>query len=147
MTGGNQHDVTQLLPMIEAILPVRAGGPGSGPCRCWPTGPATTTSTVHWCGPGIEPVIARRAAAHGSGRGRYRGVAGRAIALLQKFRQLRIRWEIGDDIHEAFLSLGCATICWRRLKFHSLCWGRLSVAGLVRAGDRYGKGSSCRIRR
>jgi hypothetical protein len=84
--------------------------------------PATTTSTAHWCGPGIEPVIARRADADGSGRGRYRGVAGRAIALLQKFRQLRIHWEIGDDIHEAFLRLGCATICWRRLKFHSLCW-------------------------
>ncbi|MGQ4335173.1 IS5/IS1182 family transposase, partial [Streptomyces hayashii] len=28
----------------------------------------------------------------------------------------RIRWEIRDDIHEAFLTLGCALICWRRLK-------------------------------
>jgi len=27
------------------------------------------------------------------------------------FRRLRIRWEIRDDIHEAFLSLGCAIIC------------------------------------
>jgi hypothetical protein len=25
------------------------------------------------------------------------------------------RWEIRDDIHEAFLTLGCAIICWRRL--------------------------------
>src|SRR5947207_11423398 len=31
------------------------------------------------------------------------------------FRRLRIRWEIRDDIHEAFLRLGCAIICLRRL--------------------------------
>jgi hypothetical protein len=30
-------------------------------------------------------------------------------------RRLRIRWEIRDDIHEAFLALGCASICYRRL--------------------------------
>ncbi|MFJ8777634.1 hypothetical protein ACIRGH_00005, partial [Streptomyces sp. NPDC102476] len=30
-------------------------------------------------------------------------------------RRLRIHWEIRDDIHEAFLTLGCALICWRRL--------------------------------
>ncbi len=44
-----------------------------------------------------------------------------AIALRYWFRQLRIRWEIRDDIHEAFLALGCAIICWRRLKIHALC--------------------------
>ncbi|MFE7330996.1 hypothetical protein ACFU8W_39965 [Streptomyces sp. NPDC057565] len=33
-----------------------------------------------------------------------------------KYRRLRIRWEIRDDIHEAFLILGCALICWRRVK-------------------------------
>jgi hypothetical protein len=38
-----------------------------------------------------------------------------SIALLHWFRRLRIRWEIRDDIHEAFLSLACAIICWRRL--------------------------------
>ena len=76
LTGGNRHDVTQLLPLIEAIPPVR---------------------------------------------GRYRWVVEQAIALLHWFRRLRIRWEIRDDIHEAFLSLGCAIICWRRLKIHSLC--------------------------
>ncbi|RKF22935.1 IS5/IS1182 family transposase, partial [Micromonospora globbae] len=37
-------------------------------------------------------------------------------ALLHWFRRLRIRWEIRDDIHEAFLTLACAIICWRRLQ-------------------------------
>jgi transposase len=39
-----------------------------------------------------------------------------AIALPHWFRRPRIRWEIRDDIHEALLTLGCAVICWRRLR-------------------------------
>jgi hypothetical protein len=42
-------------------------------------------------------------------------------ALLHWFRRLRIRWEIRDDIHEAFLSLACGIICWRRLAKLQLC--------------------------
>ena len=33
-----------------------------------------------------------------------------SFALLHWFRRLRIRWEIRDDIHEAFLSLACGII-------------------------------------
>jgi hypothetical protein len=45
----------------------------------------------------------------------HRWVIEQSIALLHWFRRLRTRWEIRDDIHEAFLSLACAIICWRRL--------------------------------
>jgi transposase len=55
---------------------------------------------------GITPVIARRGTEHGSGLGVYRWVVEAAFALLHWFRRLRIRWEIRDDIHEAFLTLG-----------------------------------------
>jgi transposase len=58
----------------------------------------------------ITPHIARRGTEHGSGLGRYRWVVEAAFALLHWFRRLRIRWEIRDDIHEAFLTLGCAII-------------------------------------
>jgi len=64
---------------------------------------------------GVKPVIARRGTEHGSGLGTQRWVVERAFAHLHWFRRLRIRWEIRDDIHEAFLTLGCALICWRRL--------------------------------
>ena len=64
----------------------------------------------------IIPRIARRATEHGSGLGVYRWVAEGAVALLHWFRRLRIRWEIRDDIHQAFVTLGCAIICWRRLR-------------------------------
>lgn len=36
--------------------------------------------------------------------------------LLRWFRHLRIRWKHRDDIHHALVTLGCASICWRRLK-------------------------------
>ncbi len=66
-------------------------------------------------GLGVKPLIARRGTEHGSGLGSQRWVVERAFAHLHWFRRLRIRWEIRDDIHEAFLTLGCALICWRRL--------------------------------
>ncbi|MBL1093304.1 hypothetical protein JK360_28835 [Streptomyces sp. 9-7] len=39
----------------------------------------------------------------------------RVFAHPHWFRRLRIRWEMRDDIHEAFRTLGCALIRWRRL--------------------------------
>jgi transposase len=69
----------------------------------------------------ITPHISRRGIEHGSGLGVYRWVVEGALALLHWFRRLRIRWEIRDDIHNAFLTLGCAIICWRRLRNHSIC--------------------------
>ncbi len=66
-------------------------------------------------GLGVKPLIARRGTEHGSGLGTQRWVVERAFAHLHWFRRLRIRWEIRDDIHEAFLTPGCALICRRRL--------------------------------
>ncbi len=68
---------------------------------------------------GGTPVIARRGTEHGSGLGVHHWVAEAAFALLYWFRRLRIRWEIRGDIHRAFLTLGCAIICWRRLHARS----------------------------
>ena len=65
---------------------------------------------------GARPVIARRGTGHGSGLGKNRWVVEAAFALLRWFRRLRIRWEIRADIHQAFLTLGGAIICWRRLR-------------------------------
>jgi transposase len=70
---------------------------------------------------GITPVIARRGAEHGSGLGVHRWVVEQGFALLHWFRRLRVRWEIRDDIHEAFLRLACAIICFRRMVKLQLC--------------------------
>jgi hypothetical protein len=56
-----------------------------------------------------------RAAACNKWRGAHRQTTERTIALLHWFRRLRIRWEIRDGIHEAFMTLAAAIICWRHL--------------------------------
>jgi hypothetical protein len=53
--------------------------------------------------------------------GRYRWVVEQTFALLHWFRRPRIRWEIRDDIDEAFLHMGSAIICFRRLVSQQLC--------------------------
>ena len=68
---------------------------------------------------GITPIIARRGT--GSGLGKYRWVVDQTFALLHWFRRLRIRWEIRDDIHKAFLRLACVVICFRRMAYLQLC--------------------------
>ena len=38
------------------------------------------------------------------------------FAWLNQFRRLRVRYEKRTDIHEAFLCLACALLCWGLLK-------------------------------
>jgi hypothetical protein len=43
-------------------------------------------------------------------------VVERTFAWLNQFRRLRVRYDKRTDIHEAFLSLGCALTCWQSLR-------------------------------
>jgi transposase len=124
LTGGNRNDVTQLMPLIEAIPAVRGkrGRPRSRPETVYADRAYDHDKYRKLVrAKGIQPFIARRGTEHGSGLGVHRWVVEQAFALLHWFRRLRIRWEIRDDIHEAFLSIACSIICWRRLKINSLC--------------------------
>ncbi|MDP9868888.1 transposase [Streptosporangium brasiliense] len=117
-TGGNRNDVTQLVPLLQAVPPVR--GKRGRPLRrpdvvLADRGYDHDKYRKQVRALGIRPIIARRGTEHGSGLGKHRWVVEQPFALLHHFRRLRIRWEIRDDIHEAFLSFGCALICWRRL--------------------------------
>ena len=60
---------------------------------------------------GIEPVLAMHSTEHGSGLGIYRWVVERTISWLPQLRRLRTRYERGDDIHEAFLTLAYIVVC------------------------------------
>ncbi|WP_414171083.1 IS5 family transposase [Streptomyces diastatochromogenes] len=119
LTGGNRNDVTQLMPLLEAIPSIRGkrGRPRKRPKEVY-----ADRGYDHDCyrrqvwAKGIKPVIARRGTEHGSGLGTKRWVVEQTIALLHWFGRLRIRWETRDDIHEAFLKLACSLICWRRLQ-------------------------------
>jgi hypothetical protein len=62
---------------------------------------------------GVKHRIGRRGVENGAGLGKHRHIVERTIALLHWCR-LRIRWEIRDDIREAFLRLGAALSRRRR---------------------------------
>ena len=121
LTGGNRNDVTQLLPLLDALhaRPI-AGKPGRP--RQKPDLVLADRGYDHdkyrrllWAR-GIKPVIARRGVEHGSGLGTQRWVVERGFAHLHNFRRLRTRYERGPEIHIAFLTLACSILCWRRLK-------------------------------
>lgn len=114
-TGANRHDVTQLIPLLDAIPPVRGkrGRPRRRPDRVYAD--RAYDSEPHrrkLRARHIEPLLAQRGTEHGSGLGVYRWVVERTIAWLHQFRRLRIRWERLPEIHDAFLAIGCALICW-----------------------------------
>src|SRR3954466_10403192 len=46
---------------------------------------------------------------------RERSVIERTFAWLSSLRRLATRWERRDELYLAFLQLGSALICWRRL--------------------------------
>ena len=115
LTGANAHDVTQLLPLVEAISPVRGkrGRPRQRPeslqaDRGYDSEPHRKALRKM----GIRPQLAKRRTANGSGLGKTRWVVERTLAWLHDFRRLRVRYEKRADIHEAFLTLGCILICF-----------------------------------
>ena len=118
LTGANRHDLTQLLPLVDAIEPVRGkpGRPRKRPDAV--QGDRGYDSEPHrkeLRRRGIEPILAKRYTEHGSGLGVFRWPVERTLSWLHQFRRLRTRYDRRDDIHEAFMSLGAAMICWNYL--------------------------------
>jgi len=124
LTGANRHDVTQLLPLVDSIPPIggKVGRPLQRPDsilgdRGYDSEPHRKKLRKR----GITPQLARRRIGNGSGLGIYRWVIERSLSWLHQNRRLRIRYEKRDDIHEAFLMIGCIKICWNHLTNCSLC--------------------------
>ncbi len=108
LTGGHRNDVTELLPLVDEVPPVRGkrGRPRRRPRALYADRGYDHDIYRHRLRErGITPKIARRGQPHGSGLGRARWVAESAIAHLHGLRRLRIRWEARDDMHDAFLQL------------------------------------------
>lgn len=64
----------------------------------------------------IHPQIGNRCTEHGSYLGLTRWAIERTFAWLYQFRRMRVRCDRRADMHEGFLRLGCAIICWRLLR-------------------------------
>lgn len=118
LTAANENDITQLIPLVDAIPPLRGkhGRPRRKPDAV--QGDRGYDSEPHrrqLLARGITPILAKRRTEHGSGLGVYRWVVERTLSWLHRFRRLRIRYERRHDIHEAFLIAGCILICWNCL--------------------------------
>jgi hypothetical protein len=119
LTGGNRNDVTQLLPLLDGIPPVRGrrGRPRRRPDAVYADRAYDHEKYREAVRrKGIRPYIARRGEPHGSGLGVVRWVVERTIAWYHGMKRLRIRWERRDDIHEAFLGLATCIITFRHVK-------------------------------
>jgi transposase len=120
LTGGNRHDVTQLLPLLDDLharpIKGKTGRPRQKPDQLLADRGYDFDKyrRLLWAR-GIKPIIARRGIEHGSGLGKQRWVVERAFAHLHHFRRLRIRYERDPVLHTALLMLACSILCWRRL--------------------------------
>ena len=121
LSASNVHDSKMLEETVDAILPLRQPGKRRGRPRKRPVklhadkGYDYPRCRQALRARGIIPRIARRGIESSERLGRYRWVVERTLSWLNRFRRLKVRYERRADIHGAFLTLGCALICWRTL--------------------------------
>jgi transposase len=118
LTGANTHDVTQLLELVDGIAPLRGKRGRPRRRRQRVQADRAYDSQRHrreLRRRHITPVIAKRNTAQCSGLGKTRWVVERILAWLHQLRRLCTRYDRRDDIHEAFMALGCSLICWNYL--------------------------------
>ncbi len=123
LRGANRNDSQQALALVDAIpsLQGERGRPRHRPDRV--LGDRGYDAEVIRQGlraRHIVPFLAKRNTEHGSGLGRWRWVVERTFAWLNQFRRLRVRYEKRADIHEAFLAVACALLCWNVLERYDI---------------------------
>jgi transposase len=118
-SAANVHDSRMLEATIDAIEPIKRprGRPRKRPDKLH----ADKAYDFPRCRQAlrqrsITPRIARRGIDSSERLGRHRWVVERTLSWLNRYRRLKVRYERQADIHQAFLSLGCALICWNFLQ-------------------------------
>jgi IS5 family transposase len=120
LSAANVHDSRMMLEVVDAIEPIRRcrkGRPRKRPAKlhadkAYDSAPLRAELRRR----GITPRIARRGFESSERLGRYRWVVERTGAWLNRYRRLKVRYERRADIHQAFLELGCALICWNYIQ-------------------------------
>jgi transposase len=122
MSGANTHDSKLLEETVDTTSPLRLPHQQRGRPRKRPkklhadTGYDFPRCRQALRARGIVPRIARRGLDSSERLGRYRWVVEHRLSWLNRFRRLKMRYERRADIHQAFLSFGCALICWAALQ-------------------------------
>ncbi len=124
LTAANVPDSTVFERVLEAVEPLKRGGPGRPRCR-----PDTLHADKAYDRPHCHRYLRRRGIGDRIARigieprdrlGRHRWVVERTLAWLNRFRRLTMRYERLGDVHLAFLDLAFALLCLRLLE-HRLC--------------------------
>ena len=119
-TGANVHDSEKAIELVDAVGPIKRprGRSRKRPEELLADAAYDAEEKVRrpLRKRGIRPRIRRRNTSHGSGLGKQRWVVEACFAWLFQSRRLRIRYEKRDDIHDAFLIIGCVLICWNRIR-------------------------------
>jgi transposase len=113
ISRSNAHDSKRLDVMMDAIPSLRLAGKRRGRPRHRPV-------KLH-ADKGYDYLRCRQAL---GGRGiesrerlgHYRWAVERTLSWITRFRRLKVRYERRADMHEAFLCLGCALVCWKQLE-------------------------------
>lgn len=118
LTGANRHDSMELIPVINAIPPLRGkrGRPRKRPDKAH----ADKAYDFPRCrrelrNRGIAPRIARRGIEDSSKLGKHRWVVERTFAWFNRFRRLTIRYERHADIYRAFFVIAATLICFNAI--------------------------------
>lgn len=114
-SAANTHDSMLFERLLDEIEPIK--GPGRGRPRKRPDKlHADKAYDDKKCARalrkrGIKRRIARKGIESSKKLGLHRWVVERTLSWISKYRRLTIRYERRDDIHDAFLHLGCSLIC------------------------------------
>lgn len=118
LSPANCNDNLRLEAALDAIPPIRRprGRPRRRPAKLHTDKAYDYPACRRACRRRhIKARIARRGTERSDRLGRHRWVVERTLAWLNRFRRLTIRYERRADIHQAFLILGCALICFNQL--------------------------------
>ena len=118
LTGANRHDSIVFEDLIDAVPAITqpSGQRRKRPAKLH----ADKAYDIPRCRRflhrrRIKIRIARKGIESSERLGRHRWVIERTLAWLHRYRRLMIRYERRADIHQAFLTLGCALICFNHL--------------------------------
>lgn len=118
LTGANRHESTVFEAMLDAVPPIKQpnGHRRKRPDKLH----ADKAYDIPRCRAScrqrhIKVRIARKGIDSSEKLGRHRWVVERTLSWLSRYRRLTIRYERRADIHEAFLTLACALICFNAL--------------------------------
>ena len=117
LTPANTHDSKAFEETLDSIEPIKSPAGKRGRRRKRPDKVhADKAYDIPRCRQwlqqhGMKCRIARKGIESSERLGRWRWVVERTHAWLGRFRRLSVRYERREDIHLAFLHLGCALVC------------------------------------